>query len=132
MKKGNNTKIIVVDDDLEIKNLIKMALQKEGYDVSGFTNPLAALEYLKINYNDCDLVITDLRMPEMDGLELSKNVKLIDPKTKVLLMTAFEISDDIRFASHKENHVIDDFIGKPITIKKLYTLVDSHLKGNYS
>jgi two-component system, response regulator, stage 0 sporulation protein F len=132
MKKGNNTKIIVVDDDLEINNLIKMALQNEGYDVFGFTSPLSALEYFKINCNVCNLVITDLRMPEMDGLELSKNVKLIDPKTKVLLMTAFETSDDIRFASNKENHIIDDFIQKPITIKKLYTLVDSHLQGNSS
>jgi two-component system, cell cycle response regulator CpdR len=121
---------MVVDDDLEICNLIKMALQKQGYDVFDFTNPLSALEHFKINYNVYNLVITNLRMPNMDGFELSKNIKLIDPKTKVLLMTAFNVEDDTRFAGEKENNIIDDFIQKPITIKKLYTLVNLHLQGD--
>jgi DNA-binding NtrC family response regulator len=63
-KKGNSKKIMVVDDDLEISNLSKMALQKQGYDVFGFTNPLLALEHFKSNYNACNLVISDLRMQE--------------------------------------------------------------------
>jgi DNA-binding NtrC family response regulator len=131
LKKGNNnnTKIMVVDDDLEISNLLKMALQKQGYDVFGFTDPLQALEHFKINYNACSLVISDLRMPGMNGFKLLRNIKLLNPKTKALLMTAFDISRDTELAYNQDNGVIDEFIQKPVPIKKLCALVDSHLKS---
>ena len=126
-KKENSKKIMVVDDDLEISNLFKMALQKQGYDVFGFTDPLLALEHFKINYNACNLVISDLRMPGMDGFQLLRNIKLLNPKIKALLMTAFDISQDTELSDNQDNGVIDDFIQKPVTIRKLCTLVNSHL-----
>ncbi|MDQ3839596.1 MAG: response regulator [Thermoproteota archaeon] len=129
MRKGKKAKIMVVDDDLEISNLLKMALHKQGYDVFGFTDPLLALEHFKINYNACSLVISDLRMPGMDGFKLLRNIKLLNPKTKALLMTAFDIHGDTKLADDEDNVVIDDFIQKPVPIKKLCALVDSHLKN---
>jgi DNA-binding NtrC family response regulator len=126
-KKKNSKKIMVVDDDLEISNLFKMALQKQGYDVFVFTDPLLALEHFKINYIACNLVISDLRMPGMDGFQLLRNIKLLNPKIKALLMTAFDISQDTELSDNQDNGVIDDFIQKPVTIRKLCTLVNSHL-----
>ena len=126
-KKKNSKKIMVVDDDLEISNLFKMALQKQGYDVFGFTDPLLALEHFKINYNACNLVISDLRMPGMDGFQLLRNIKLLNPKINALLTTAFDISQDTELSDNQDNGVIDDFIQKPVTIRKLCTLVNSHL-----
>ena len=126
-KKGNSKKIMVVDDDLEISNLSKMALQKQGYDVFGFTNPLLALEHFKSNHNACNLVISDLRMPGMDGFELLRNIKLLNPKTKTLLMTAFDTSGITELTTNQDNGVIDDFFQKPVTIKRLCALVNSHL-----
>jgi two-component system, cell cycle response regulator CpdR len=129
LKKSTDAKIMVIDDDLEISNLLKMALQKQGYGVFGFTNPILALEHFKVNSHACDLVISDLRMPGMNGFQLLKHIKLLNPKTKALLMTAFDISGDIELANNQDKDVIDDFIQKPVPMKKLCALVDSHLKS---
>ena len=128
-EKGYNTRVMVVDDDLEISNLVKMALEKQGYDVFGFTDPLLALEHFENNNNTCDLVISDLRMPGVNGFQLLKNIKRRNPKTKALLMTAFDISGDSEIAENKDKDIIDEFIQKPVPIKKLCALVDSHLKS---
>jgi DNA-binding NtrC family response regulator len=125
--KGNSKKIILVDDDIEISNLFKMALQKQGYDVFGFTDPLLAFEHFKINYNACNLVISDLRMPGMDGFQFLRNIKLLNPKTKALLMTSFDVTGDTEFTNNQDNGIIDDFIQKPVTIRKFCALVNSHL-----
>ena len=128
-EKGYNTRVMVVDDDLEISNLVKMALEKQGYDVFGFTDPLLALEHFENNNNTCDLVISDLRMPGVNGFQLLKNIKRRNPKTKALLMTAFDISGDSEIAENKDKDILDEFIQKPVLIKKLCALVDSHLKS---
>jgi CheY-like chemotaxis protein len=83
----------VLDDDFDINNLIKVALQNHGYNVFGFTDPLLALEHFKINLSIHSLVMSDLRMPLMNGFEFVRKVKKMNPKIKVLLMTAFEIND---------------------------------------
>jgi DNA-binding NtrC family response regulator len=112
IKTGNKRAgtIMVVDDDLDLVTLFKIALQKHGYEVFDFTDPFLALEYFKKNYDIYNVVISDLRMPEMDGFEFLKNIKIINPKTKVLLMSAFDMSGDTEFASYKENSGIDGFI----------------------
>jgi DNA-binding NarL/FixJ family response regulator len=57
-------------------------------------DPRGALEHFKINQKDYSLVITDVRMPEMNGFEFARSVSRIKPEIKVLLMTAFDINDD--------------------------------------
>jgi len=130
VKTGNKKAgtIMVVDDDLDLVTLFKITLQKHGYEVFDFADPFLALEYFKKNYDIYSLVISDLRMPGMDGFEFLKDIKLINPKTKVLLMSAFDTSGDTEFARYKENNAIDGFIQKPMSIQKLYSLVNSHLK----
>ena len=72
---------------------MKHSLQKHGYHVFGFTDPLLALEHLMINSKDYSLVISDIRMPVMNGLEFVKKVREILPSIKILLMSAFDIKD---------------------------------------
>ena len=115
--------VLVLDDDFDINNMLKMSLQKHGYNVFGFTDPLLALEHFKINHSTYSLVLSDLRMPVMNGFEFVKYVKKINPKTKVLLMTAFEINE-MEFTRVLPKPKIDGFIQKPISMRKLNVIID--------
>jgi CheY-like chemotaxis protein len=85
--------ILALDDDFDIIVIIKSALQKQGFVVFAFTDPYLALEHFKINANDYGLVISDVRMPGMNGFEFVRRVKELRPDIKAILMTAFEIND---------------------------------------
>jgi DNA-binding NtrC family response regulator len=108
--------ILVVDDELDIVLIFKQALGRQGYTVFGFTDPLLALEHFKVNSADYGLVITDVRMPRMSGFELAANVKAIKPDAKVVLMSAFEVSD-LEFSMPGVK--INDFLRKPVDVKTL-------------
>ena len=108
--------ILVVDDELDIVVIFKQALSRQGYTVFGFTDPVLALEHFKINSEGYGLVITDVRMPRMSGLELAANIKAIKPDTKVVLMSAFEVSD---FEFSMPGIKIKDFLRKPVDVKTL-------------
>ena len=118
--------VLVLDDDFDINNMLKMSLQKHGYNVFGFTDPLLALEHFKINHSTYSLVLSDLRMPVMNGFEFVKYVKKMNPKTKVLLMTAFEINE-MEFTRVLPKPKIDGFIQKPISMRKLNSIIDKYM-----
>ena len=101
ISKINSGSILVLDDDFEITTLIKIALQRHGYSVFGFTDPFLALEHFKINHSTYSLVISDLRMPSMSGFQFIQNIKLIRPKINVLLMSAFDVIGDSEFYTFK-------------------------------
>ena len=86
--KGN---ILVVDDEKSMREILEIFLKSEGYGVSIAENGEKAIEALK---NDIfDLIITDMKMPKVGGLELLKNVKQITPDTVVVIITAFGTTD---------------------------------------
>ena len=123
---NSNAKILVVDDDFDISTLIKMVLQKQGYDVSGFTDPILALEHFRINYETCSLVISDLRMPYMNGFEFLKNIRRIKPTVNVVLMSAFNIEEDLEYSMHSTRpDNINSFIQKPVSMRSLVKTVKS-------
>jgi response regulator RpfG family c-di-GMP phosphodiesterase len=95
--------------------------------VFGFTDPLLALEHFQINQKQYELVISDLRMPGMNGYEFVKKVKEIKPQVHVFLMTAFEI-DDGEFRRLLQSVTINEFIQKPISFKELARIVDKYIK----
>jgi DNA-binding NtrC family response regulator len=127
VSKLNTSSILVLGDDFDINTLIKLALQKRGYLVFGFTDPLLALEHFKINHSTYSLVITDLRMPVMNGFEFVRQVKKMNSKIKVLLMTAFEI-DQMEFTKILPKPKIDGFIQKPISMKKMNGIIDKYME----
>jgi DNA-binding NtrC family response regulator len=111
-----------VDDDCDIVNLFKDVLECANYGVIGFTNPLEALQHYKTNWNQYGLVISDIRMPEMTGFDLLKNIKKIDAAISFYLMSAY---DFVEF-SELEDIKIDGFIQKPLRIKELLATIEKH------
>jgi two-component SAPR family response regulator len=116
---------MVLDDDYEIAELVKMALQRNSFNnVSVFEEPLLALEEFRKNYNDYFLVISDIRMPGLNGFEFTEYIHKIKPGIKVILMSAFDIKDDSLLSMKlKYNNNISGMIQKPISPKKLAKIV---------
>jgi DNA-binding NtrC family response regulator len=111
-------KLLIVDDDSDIVQVLKMGLLKNGFAVEAFTNPQEALQSFKSDAESYCLVLSDMRMPLLSGIQLSKKVKEINPNVKVILMTAFEIRDN-EFSKVFPSTQVDGFVQKPIGIKDL-------------
>src|SRR4051812_11156278 len=105
--------IILVDDEPELASLFKAFLKKEGHNVVSFTDPILALEYYKETADKHSLIITDLRMPGICGIDLAKGIREFDSKIRIFLMTAFE-SKDLEDGKDFKNASIDRLIQKPI------------------
>jgi two-component SAPR family response regulator len=121
--------IIVIDDDYDIASLIKIGLEKAGLSASAFTEPLTALEDFRSHPLDYDLVISDIRMPVMNGYELAQQIKKIKSDVKILFMSAFEY-DDLYFDNDQSHLDIVGFLEKPIPLSKLQTVVFTILNTN--
>lgn len=87
--------ILLVDDEPDIVNSVRRWLEAEGFKVYGFTDPLQALEYFQNNSNNIDLILSDVRMRKLDGYELVKKIKTIQPQIKVVFMTALEFNEEL-------------------------------------
>jgi DNA-binding NtrC family response regulator len=86
----------IVDDDSDIVNLFYDALRTiKKIRVFKFTDPIMALEHFKINRKDYVLIVSDLRMPGINGIELLKGTKELNPLVRTVLMTAFEFDDEL-------------------------------------
>ena len=119
--------ILIVDDQKDIADLVKILLQKEGYDVHEFYDPFLALEYFKENFKNFALVITDVRMPGMSGIELVSKIKEIEQDIIAILISAFE-KDTIENEIKRCNIEIAEIFQKPILLKKLRFCVNTHIK----
>lgn len=115
--------ILVVDDEVDLGLLLKHFLQGLGYNVVSFTSSLLAFEHLKNSNNNYSLIITDLRMPGISGLELANRIrKELSLSVKIFLITAFDISDindNLEFQSAK----IERIIQKPIKLSNLKKII---------
>ena len=111
--------IAVVDDEQDIITLFKAVIQENGYLMIGFTNPLFALNYINNHLNEFGLIIVDYRMSPMHGCELSSKISAINPKIKMILITAY---DEI-----KNNSLNLEIVKKPITNTKLLQTIQQHL-----
>lgn len=111
-------KLLIVDDDSDIVQVLKMGLLRNGFSVDAFTNPQEALQSFKSDAASYCLVLSDIRMPSISGIQLSKKVKEVNPNVKVVLMTAFEIRDN-EFSKVFPSTRVDGFVQKPIGIREL-------------
>jgi DNA-binding response OmpR family regulator len=116
---------MVLDDDFDLSRLVKQILQKHRFkNVIAFTDPLLALEHFRINHKDYSLIISDIRMPVMNGFQFVSEARKINSKVKILLMTAFEINDK-EFARVLPKPKIDGLIRKPASSRQLLNTVSS-------
>jgi DNA-binding NtrC family response regulator len=103
-------KIIIIDDETEILNMLSRFLNKSGkYSVATFSNPVVAIDNLK--REKYDLVLLDIMMPQMNGLEALEKIMQINGEQKVIMMTAYSTLDKV-LKSHKEgatNYVMKPF-----------------------
>ena len=127
-----NKKIVsVVDDDLNTTELFHVALSEniDGISDVSFNDPVIALENFAANKDDYVLVIADLRMPNLNGLELLKKVKSSNPKVRTILMSAYNFDEDLLFLKYMEEGIIDSSIDKPVTIDRLCQRVRDELEN---
>lgn len=115
--------IFFVDDEPDIREAVQRTLESSGFAVTCFASAADCLEQL-VN-RSCDLLITDVKMPEMDGIELMTEVKHCTPWIPVLVVTG---KGDIQMATEAFKGGSADFIVKPLTRDVLLPAIDSILK----
>ena len=127
---ANNKIVSVVDDDLNTTELFHVALSEniDGISVVSFNDPVIALEHFVANKDAYVLVISDLRMPGLNGLELLKKVKNSNPKVRTILMSAYSFDEDLIFLKYMKEGIIDSSIDKPVTINRLCQRVRDELE----
>lgn len=116
-------KVLVVDDQFGIRVLLQEVLQREGYEVFQAPNGETALEI--VQRDDPDLILLDMKIPGMDGLEILRNIRKLDVDTKVIMMTAYGELDLIHEAM--EMGAIAHFT-KPFDIDELRKAVKEQLE----
>ena len=127
---ANNKIVSVVDDDLNTTELFHVALSEniDGISVVSFNDPVIALEHFAANKDAYVLVISDLRMPGLNGLELLKKVKNSNPKVRTILMSAYNFDEDLIFLKYMKEVIIDSSIDEPVTINRLCQRVRDELE----
>ena len=119
--------VAIVDDELDIVNLFRDALNKiRGLSIFTFTDPLTAFEHIRMNKSKYAVVISDLRMPGINGMDLIYKIKKENPLIRTLLMTAFEVDDKV-FEDYTKNKIIDGFLQKPLKLSALESEVHKQI-----
>lgn len=119
----NKKQVLIIDDEEGILELLRGELLSQGHQVSSASNGLEALE--KIKEKKFDLIISDIKMPKMDGIRLLGEIKKTDPNVEVILTTAF---GTIETAVHAMKKGAYDFIQKPFNLNEVRNLVEKALE----
>jgi DNA-binding response OmpR family regulator len=115
-----NKRVLIVDDEPDIILTLKIVLEENGFKVDSFTNPLLALENFREQAAGMyDMIILDIKMPEMNGFELYRQIKKIDDKVKVCFLTASEMYYGAAYEDILNTLEVKCFIQKPIENKEL-------------
>lgn len=122
---GGQETLLIVDDEEAITILLKKMLERYGYVVEAFSDNLAALEAYESDPNKYDLVITDLTMPRLTGLDLSKRIIEIRPNKPIIITTGFSNQlSDVDLDEYNIHQVLD----KPVMMKDLAAAVRGALE----
>lgn len=117
-------KILIVDDEPDMLELLSMIItEKTPYEVITTNNPLEVIDLIKKNH--FDLIIADLKMPDMDGIELLNSIKKIDQNLTVIIITAYGTIESAVETMHKGAF---DFITKPFRKEQILYTIDRAIK----
>lgn len=120
----NKYRILIVDDEEDIVITLRKHLELEGYTVDSACGGLEALD--KVKNDKYHLLLTDIVMPEMDGVELLKQVKRYDALTQVIMMTGYSTMDT---TLNSLEHGANDYILKPFkNIEEVIKIVDASVE----
>ena len=112
--------IAIIDDEIDLVNLFQEALENNGFKVCAFTDPIQAFNILEKKIQEYGLILSDFRMPNLNGYELCTKLKQLNPELKVILMSAYDIMecDTSKFT----------IVKKPILIAKLLQIIRDSLE----
>ena len=116
-------KILIAEDDRELRQLFSHVLNRYGYTVVGVSNGQEALDALDKDFYD--MIISDIMMPVMDGYELVRQLRDVGNTTPVLMITAKDAFDDMRLGFQSG---VDDYMVKPINVNEMVLRVQALLR----
>ncbi len=122
--RGGNEGLLIVDDEKSIRDFSSEYLSDLGYRIFTAEDGEEALNIFNANINGINLIILDLTLPKVSGLEVLEHVKKISPYTKIILSSGYMIE---KGSGEIEESKIDDFIQKPYTVEKLAKVVRKNL-----
>jgi DNA-binding response OmpR family regulator len=124
-----NKKILIVDNERDINLSLEILLEENGFEVDAFDDPVIALEYFKKGVYD--LLILDILMPKMHGLELYREIRKIDSQVKICFLTAGEMN----YGSYGDIFAQNKFIRKPIKnqdlVKQIIEVISKPVNLSY-
>ncbi len=119
MENNNQLSILILDDEPIVSKRLKPSLQKKGYRVETYTDSLTALQ--RVRDQRFDIVITDLKMEGVDGMEFLTEVKKLWPETEVIVITGFATMDTAKESFQKG---IFDFLAKPFKLSEINEVIE--------
>ena len=127
MQNGNGASqlrksIYLIDDEFDSTTILKKILEQNKFTVNAFNDPRKALEEFRENGKDCTVILSDIRMPGMNGFQLARELSQISPDVRVVLMSSFEINK-AEFEKVLPSTDIAAFITKPVGRNQLLDTV---------
>ncbi len=117
--------VLIVDDDPDMTSIFSLGLQDEGFEVYTYNDPLEVLSQFRPNFYD--LLLVDISMPKMNGIDLSRQLLELDPNVKICFITAGEANIEVLRELYPTRG-IGCFIRKPVTIDQLVRRVKAELE----
>lgn len=119
-----DAKLLIVDDNEGVRHLVSRWLEKAGFSVTEARDGAEAVEKVKVD--PPDIVLADIRMPKIDGIELARIIKSEHPQIKIILMTAYSSPQTIAQARREG---VDDYLEKPFTKDQVERITMEVLSG---
>ena len=117
-------KLLIVEDDESVRTLAARALERDGHNVTIATDGAHGLDMIRQALGGYDLVVSDIRMPEMDGIEMATAAAREFPVMRIMLMTGYA---DQRERAEELNGIILDVVQKPFTLAEIRARVGKAL-----
>ena len=114
-------KLLIVEDDESVRTLAARALERAGHAIDIAADGAQGLALIRAAHGGYDLVVSDIRMPEMDGIEMAMAAAALFPTMKILLMTGYA---DQRERAEELNGIIIDVVQKPFTLAEIRSRVE--------
>ena len=124
---SSSCRILVVDDERDLVRMVELYLKSWRFEVDAFTDPVQALAFFEKNPSFFSLVLTDIRMPHMSGLELAQRMLKIKPDVKIMLMTAYQV-DTLDLETSLPIIKYKDILRKPFRLAEICSAVKKQLQ----